>query len=222
MVVLYNPANMDKETTRVEAFSDGVFAIAMTLLILEFRVPHLEHGIADTKRRLALELLHLWPSVVAFVLSFGTILIMWINHHGLFKHAHGADNRLLFANGVLLLIVTFVPFPTAVLAEYLDRRAATVAATFYCGTFFLISIAYNLLLWSVVVNRRQGASGSEAALASVRRAYRWGFVAYLAAAVVSIWNPYIGVAICFSLWPMWALLKYWPREKETHSDHTTG
>src|SRR5205085_8686809 len=174
------------ETARVEAFSDGVFGIAMTLLILEFRVPQLPHSDSDARAQLIHALLSLWPSAVAFLLSFGTVLIMWINHHGLFKHAHSADNRLLFANGFLLLVVTFVPFPTKVLAEYLDRRAANVAATFYCGTFILVSISYNLLLWSVVVNRRHGAPGSEKTIARVKRSYRLGFVAYVMATCVSM------------------------------------
>ncbi len=203
---------MERETARVEAFSDGVFGIAMTLLILEFRVPVLPHDATDQRWQLIHALRALWPSAIAFLLSFGTILIMWINHHGLFKHAHKADNRLFFANGFLLLVVTFLPFPTALLAEYLDRRAANVAATFYCATFVLVSIAYNLLLWSVVVNRREGAPGSERTIARVRKSYRLGFVAYLLAMVVAIFWPYIGVAICFSIWPLWALLRYYDRE----------
>src|SRR5258706_11197860 len=169
---------MDKETARVEAFSDGIFGIAMTLLILEFHVPNVPHGDLDARRQLIHALVKLWPSGIAFLLSFGTILIMWVNHHGLFKHAHGADNRLLFANGLLMLIVTFVPFPTAVLAEYLDRRAANVAATFYCATFVLVSISYNLLLWSVVANRRHDAAWPEATIARVKKAYRMGLWAY--------------------------------------------
>jgi len=203
---------MDRETARVEAFSDGIFVIAMTLLILEFKVPSTPHGDSDARRQLIHALVTLWPSGVAFLLSFGTILIMWVNHHGLFKHAHGADNRLLFANGLLMLIVTFVPFPTAVLAEYLDRQAANVAATFYCATFMLVSISFNLLLWSVLVNRRRDEPVSERMIARVKRAYRLGFVAYLLATVVAMFWPYVGVAICFSLWPMWALLRYYGRE----------
>jgi uncharacterized membrane protein len=203
---------MDRETARVEAFSDGIFGIAMTLLILEFKVPSMPHGDPDARRQLIHSLAALWPSGVAFLLSFGTILIMWVNHHGLFKHAHGADNRLLFANGLLMLIVTFVPFPTAVLAEYLDRQAANVAATFYCATFMLVSISFNLLLWSVVVNRRRDEPASERMIARVKRAYRLGFVAYLLATVVAVFWPYLGVAICFSLWPIWAILKYHGRE----------
>ena len=139
---------------------------------------------------------------------------MWVNHHGLFKHAHKADNRLFFANGLLMLLVTFVPFPTWVLAEYLDHQAANVAATFYCATFVLVSISYNLLLWSVVVNRRPGAPGSEMTITRVRRSYRLGFVAYFVAMLVAMFWPYIGVAICFSLWPMWAMLRYYEREMQ--------
>src|SRR2546426_11283220 len=117
---------MDRETARVEAFSDGIFGIAMTLLILEFRTPDVPPGAADARRQLIAALLGLWPSAVAFLLSFGTVLIMWINHYGLFKHAHGADNRLFFANGFLLLMVTFLPFPTAVLARDIHPGAGEV------------------------------------------------------------------------------------------------
>ena len=107
----------EKETSRVEAFSDGVFAIAITLLILEIKVPHLLHA-----------LLAEWPSLLAFVLSFSAVLVMWINHHGLFNLMQTIDRRSLVANGLLLLLVTFVPFPTAVLAAYIDQEAAHAAA----------------------------------------------------------------------------------------------
>jgi len=201
----------EKETARVEAFSDGVFAIAMTLLILEIKVPHPPPDGQAGKWWLLGSLAHLWPSFVAFVLSFGTVLIMWVNHHGLFRQVHGVNNRLLFTNGFLLLVVTFVPFPTAVLAEYLDERSANAAATFYCATFVLVSVAYNLLLAAVVPVRAPGAAaspGHEAALARVRRAYRAGFVVYLAATVAAVFSAFAGLAICFSLWVLWALLNY--------------
>ena len=99
---------MAEGTARVEAFSDGVFAIAITLLILEIRVPHAgaEHG-------LWAGLVALWPSYVAFVLSFFVILIMWVNHHELIRLVRAVGYPFLFANGLLLLTVTFVPFPTA-------------------------------------------------------------------------------------------------------------
>jgi uncharacterized membrane protein len=207
----------EKETTRVEAFSDGVFAIAMTLLILEIKVPHPPSHDADTGKWWLLgALAELWPSFVAFVLSFGTILIMWVNHHGLFKHAHRVSHRLLFANGFLLLVVTFVPFPTAVLAEYLDKPAANAAAVFYCGTFVLVSLAYNLLLTAVVKTRASTIAeppDHEPAPTRVHRAYHLGLIVYLAATVAAALSAFAGLAICLSLWVMWALLRYSPRHR---------
>jgi len=75
-----------------------------------------------------------------------------------------------------------------------------------------VSAGYNLLLWSVVVNRRIGGPGSEKTIARVRRSYRLGIVAYVLATVVAMFWPYVGVAICFSLWPLWAMLRYHERE----------
>jgi uncharacterized membrane protein len=103
---------MTESTGRVEAFSDGVFAIAITLLILEIRAPH-----AGLEGGLWAGLLTLWPSYVAFLLSFFVILIMWVNHHELMRLVRAVNYPFLFANGLVLLTVTFVPFPTAVLAE---------------------------------------------------------------------------------------------------------
>jgi len=206
----------EEDTTRVEAFSDGVFGIAMTLLILEIKVPHLPHEAPADKWWLFGALLSLWPSFIAFVLSFGTVLIMWVNHHGLFKHAHRTDNRLLFANGLLLLLVTFVPFPTAVLAEHLNKPSANAAATFYCATYVVIALCHNLLLSAVLANRAPGAVGSsahEAAASRIRRAYGAGIAVYLAATIAAIFSPLGGLAICFSLWGLWVLLNYSAHER---------
>src|SRR5215469_2591255 len=101
------------ETGRVEAFSDGIFAIAATLLVLDLKVPQ------TGGRTLASALRSQWPTYLAFVTSFATILIMWINHHRIFTLIGRSDDRLLFYNGLLLFGVTLVPFPTALVAEYL-------------------------------------------------------------------------------------------------------
>lgn len=104
---------MAEGTARVEAFSDGVFAIAITLLILEIPVPH--PGAGGGHGKLWGSLAAIWPSYLAFVFSFFVILIMWVNHHELMRLVRVVDYPFLFANGFLLLSVTFVPFPTAVL-----------------------------------------------------------------------------------------------------------
>ncbi|MDP9160419.1 MAG: TMEM175 family protein [Acidobacteriota bacterium] len=133
---------MDKETARIEAFSDGVFAVAITLLVLEIKIP------ATSSTTLGSALLKQWPSYVAFAISFAFIGIMWMNHHRLFNHIRRSDDMLLVLNLLLLLGITVVPFSNGVLAAYLrtsqphDRR---IAALLYNGTYFLIAVLFNLL-----------------------------------------------------------------------------
>ena len=134
---------MTNETARTEAFSDGVFAIAITLLILEIvvKVPH-EPLAAD---RLAAELSHLWPSYIAYFASFATIGVMWLNHHRLFTLIEKNDEGLASYNLALLLGVTWVPFPTALLASQLTSPGQRIAAIVYAGSFFVIAIIFNLM-----------------------------------------------------------------------------
>jgi uncharacterized membrane protein len=133
----------EKETGRVEAFSDGVFAIAMTLLALDLRVPH--PGSGSTGRALAVAISQEWPSYLAFVTSFFTVLIMWVNHHHMFTLIRRVSPKLHFANGLLLLVTTTVPFTSALVAEYFRTPGARVACEIYAGTFILGAIAYNLV-----------------------------------------------------------------------------
>src|SRR3954449_5825661 len=101
-------------TSRLEAFSDGVFAIAITLLVLDIKGPDLAEG-----HTLAHAVLDLWPSFAAYVTSFAVIGIIWVNHHAIFGHVGLADRRLLALNLLLLLFVALLPWPTSLIAEYL-------------------------------------------------------------------------------------------------------
>src|SRR5438093_6711013 len=118
------PRREPYSTQRVEAFSDGVFAIAVTLLVLDVRVPR---GLPQTTR-LTDALLANWPSYFAFLTSFATIGIMWVNHHRLFVCIARADHGLLIWTGLLLLGITFVPFLTALIVEYIGHPADRTAA----------------------------------------------------------------------------------------------
>jgi uncharacterized membrane protein len=200
---------MEKDTGRVEAFSDGVFAIAITLLILEIRVPELEGVVGDGS--LFAALVRLWPSLVAFLFSFFVILVMWINHHEFMRWVRTCDYPFLFANGLVLLMVTFVPFPTAVVARYLGTAAARAAVAFYCGTFFCISLAFQVLLLSVVHRRRLvRADVPDAVLLHVRRAYSLGPVVYAVSIALALWNAVADLLLCASLWLLWTRLCYRP------------
>jgi uncharacterized membrane protein len=132
----------------VEAFSDGVFAIAITLLILEIvvKTPHE----ALSAAQLSDELRHLWPSYLAYLASFITIGVMWLNHHRLFTLVVKQDDGLSSLNLLLLLGVTWVPFPTALLAAQLHSPGQRVAAIVYAGSFFAIAIVFNVM-WRYAV-----------------------------------------------------------------------
>jgi uncharacterized membrane protein len=134
------------ETTRVEAFSDGVLAIAITLLVLELRPPDVEPG------SLARGLAGLWPSYTAYVVSFLVIGVMWVNHHALFQTIARVDRMLMFLNLLLLLTIAVIPFPTAVVAANLngnpaDARAATVL---YSVVSLLVGFGFTAVrMWAV-------------------------------------------------------------------------
>ncbi len=196
-------ATREKETGRLEAFSDGVFAIAITLLALELKVPHFE-GSGDMTDRLISGLTNQWPSYFAFLTSFFTVLIMWVHHHAIFRLVRGADATLLFANGFLLMLVTVVPFPTAVVAEYLRTPAAGAACTLYSGFFVLIGIAFIVLLWAAFRPAVLDPDASPATIARLRKSYWLGPPLYLAATVAAPFSPWLAMGICTALWIVWA------------------
>src|SRR5512145_689291 len=166
----------ENRTARLEAFSDGVFSIAITLLVFNIAVPR-DLGDGQTLWR---ALVDLWPSYFAFVTSFATIGIMWINHHNLFKIINRADPALLILNGLLLLMVTFINFPTAVLGEYIDDpNARTTAGVLYTGTFAVTAVVFNLL-WRYASHKHRlmDESTEAATVRDVTRSYNLGLILY--------------------------------------------
>ncbi len=137
----------EKDNDRLLYLSDGVFAIVITLLILEIKVPHphVEQNIPLWKALRGF--LPIWPSLFGYVLSFVTVGIMWMNHCVLFRYIKRNDHVLTILNSFLLLVVAFIPFATAVLAEYLPLPAPypQAAVLIYSGTNVLMAIAFNLV-----------------------------------------------------------------------------
>jgi uncharacterized membrane protein len=192
----------EKETARTESFSDAVFAIAMTLLVLDLVVPRIRDG---TTGELAAALGAQVVPLFVLVLSFATIYIMWMNHHALFRRIRHVDGRVLYSNGLLLLLVTICPFPTALLAEYLGHEGDRLAAAVYACYFALVNVAYNLLIESIARAPHRERHGLDDASVHVsRRNLRFGFVAYALAALASLWSAWLTVAICILLWGFWA------------------
>ncbi|MGZ3623009.1 MAG: TMEM175 family protein [Ktedonobacteraceae bacterium] len=193
-----------KETGRIEAFSDGVFAVAITLLVFNLKVPELPVGVKSPVFALGQALFDQWPSYLAFVTSFATILIMWVSHHSIFKMVYKSDSPFLFANGLLLMLVTVVPFPTALVAAYLTNPAAAMACAVYAGLFVLINIAYNLLWWTASHKRTLLNPDVSPAQVKIRaRSIYFGFPIYLLATLLAFLNPYLTIAICTMMWIYW-------------------
>ena len=200
----------EKETGRLESFSDGVFAVAITLLALTLVVPLLPGKATTwTDGALAAALAGQWTSYLAFVTSFGTILIMWINHHAIVRMARRADTLFMFANGFLLLMVTIVPFQTALVARYLGTPAASTACAVYAGGFAVGNIAYNVLWRSIAHKRRLLHSHvPQARVNQLTLSFLLGFPIYLVAAALAYWNAYVSIALCFGLWIVWGVTGY--------------
>ena len=130
---------------RLESFSDGVFAIAITLLILELHLPSFKLPIGAERQ--IHDLLTIWPQYLVYFVTFATIGIMWINHHALFKNVQRVTHGVVLANLFLLALVSFLPFPTEVLARY---GLTNVAIVYYGITMTVISFAYSVVYWQVV------------------------------------------------------------------------
>ena len=192
----------EKELQRIETFSDGVFAIAVTLLILEVKVPHQEE--IEAAGGLLKALLHLWPSYLAYVLSFGSILIIWINHHRTSKLLARSSKTYMFSNGFLLLTVTFIPFPTAILAEYITEPNANVAVMFYSSGYLLTNIGFNV--WWQSMLRPVYLLKPDVTKAHVRKLSiqcASGLPVYLTTTIISYWFPIPGLIIIFGLFFLW-------------------
>lgn len=193
----------EKDTGRLEAFSDGVFAVAITLLALDLQVPRLTS--VSSARDLAIALARQWPSYIAFATSFFTVLIMWVSHHGLFRLVHRTSARLLFANGYLLMMTTVVPFSTSLVTQYLRYPGAKVACAVYGGTFVLISLGFSWVLRTVVHDPgTRKPDVTQETLDCIHKSWRLGPPLYILATVGAFLSPYITIGICTGLWIYWA------------------
>jgi uncharacterized membrane protein len=200
-------ADRADDTTRLEAFSDGVFAVAITLLVLNIHVP-------DTKDLakyggLLPALTAQWPQYLAYGLSFVAILIMWINHHRMFRLIARSDHTLLLLNGALLAVIVLVPFSTALLAEYLARPPSldrNLAAVVFNSLYFVMAICFNLLWFYAARGMRLLASDAhQGQVDAITRSYRWGPPLYAVAVGLALVNAWAGVLLNVALAVYWTL-----------------
>jgi uncharacterized membrane protein len=179
------------ESGRLEAFSDGVFAVAITLLALDLAIPVPGHG------HLTSQLSAHWPSFAAYLVSFLTIGIIWVNHHTLFNNIAHVDRPLLFFNLLLLFFVVSIPFVTTMFADYLHHGGpdARVAGAIYNGVFTGMGVSFALLFWWCISHEHLKAQLPPGAVWSAVFRFGIGNIAYVAAIGIAFVSPDVALLI---------------------------
>jgi len=188
----------ENETGRLEAFSDGVLAVAITLLALNISVPLRESG--HPWHGLAAALAGQWPVYLAYLLSFLTILIIWVNHHNLFKLIGHFDQLFLLLNGLLLMVVTLIPFATTLLADYIQQPDQKTAQAVYATVSLLMAIIFNRM-WAYASRDRRllSADAEQKQVDAITRQYRFGPILYLSAFGLAFVSAQASLAVCIGL-----------------------
>jgi uncharacterized membrane protein len=168
----------------VEAFSDGVFAIAITLLILAVGI---EQAIAEGG--LKNQLLNLWPAYIAYAVSFVTIGIMWVNHHTIFRHFARVDRTLLLLNILLLMMISFTPFPTRVVAEHANNDTDRQAAAFLYGVTMTMTAICFFAVWMYGSRRLLRPDADRREVTGITRSYLPGTPLYATATLLAFVSP---------------------------------
>jgi uncharacterized membrane protein len=186
---------------RLEAFCDGVFAIALTLLIIDIKAP----SSAAIARSAALwhALAGSLPSIFAFLLSFAIIFITWMNHHSIFKSLNRSSGGFIYANAFLLLTVVFIPFPTALLGSYLLTDHAAPAVVIYNAVIALQAVGWVLFCGAALGDK---LTKDDAATATLRTSLRNAWLSvglYSALAVGAVWFPQPVAAVTTLTWIFW-------------------
>jgi TMEM175 potassium channel family protein len=200
-------------TQRIEAFSDGVFAIAITLLVLEIKVPHLSEG-----GSLWAGLGHLWTSYFGYIFSFIMIGVYWANHHHIFHVYKKSDHYFVLLNVIFLMCISFVPFPTAVLVEYIgDPEHRQAAMTFYALGLFLPAFSW-LCTWLYASHKHRllDQKLSPSYVTKTTKLFVISNLLYFAAILISLWNGIAGLIVCSSL----TLLYLQAPSQPTYTDET--
>lgn len=195
---------------RLEIFCDGVFAIALTLLIVDVRLPE-SIGIHTTPE-LWRALGHLTPSVLAFLLSFGIVLITWVNHHGTLRLIRGSSASFIYANGFLLLTVVFIPFPTSLLGSYVWTDHAAPAVVLYDGVLAMQAIGWLLITHTALRNDLVHNEAAAAVVRARRRNAYMAFALYGLLAVAALWFPVTVALVTTGTWIFWLALSIRLRE----------
>ncbi|MFS8082464.1 MAG: TMEM175 family protein [Ginsengibacter sp.] len=195
----------EKETARLEAFSDGIFSVAITLLALEIGIKEYEGA---TNGNLWQRILDNWPEYFTFFNSFATVLLIWMGHHKIFNRVWKTNRAIILLNGLLLLFVALFPFPTKTVGAFIGTGAVNTAVAFYAGFTGLIVVCMLFLNLSIIKNPNLLIK-KETSLPWFKNQVKQQLIAiavYGVAAIVAFYSAAIALGLTFLMWVFWAIV----------------
>lgn len=195
----------EKETARLEAFSDGIFSVAITLLALEIGIKEYNGA---TNEKLWQRILNNWPEYFTFFNSFATILLIWMGHHKMFNRIWKANHWIILLNGLVLLLVVLFPYPTKTVGAFIGNGAVNTAVAFYAGFTGLIVLCM-LILHLCIIKNPNILINKETSLPWFQNQVKqqlMAIVVYAAASILAFFSPAIALGLTFLMWVFWAIV----------------
>lgn len=193
---------MEKKTARLEAFSDGIFGVAITLLALEIGIKEYEGA---NNANLWIKVKENWPEYFTYFNSFATVLLMWMGHNRIIDHLRKVNHWIILLNGLVLLFIVLFPYPTKMVGSFIGTDAQDTAVAIYAGFTGFITLSMLLLNICIVSN--------PSLLVNPGKSLPWfrkmmteqviGFIAYEAAAVLAMYHSIAALAVTFFMWVFW-------------------
>jgi uncharacterized membrane protein len=195
---------MEKETARVEAFSDGIFSVAITLLAIEIGI---KEYAGATNANLWQKITGNWAEYFTYFNSFATVLLMWMGHHKIFNKIWKANHWIILLNGLLLLFVVF-PFPTKTVGEFIGTEAVNTAVAFYSGFTGLIVLCMLFLNLGIINNQKLIINPNKNLLWFKNQVKQQvsALVLYAIATIVAFYSATIALSLTFMMWVFWAFV----------------
>jgi uncharacterized membrane protein len=195
---------MEKQTSRLEAFSDGIFAVAITLLALEIGIKEYEGA---SNSNLWQKILESWPEYFSFFNSFATVLLIWMGHNKIFKHLRAANHWVILLNGLVLLFVALFPFPTKTVGNFIGTDAENTAVAFYAGFTGCITITMLMLNIYILKNKKLLLTPNKSIpwLKGMIKGQVIGIISYCIITIIAFYFSKIALFMTFLMWVFWAI-----------------
>jgi len=203
---------MEKKTARLEAFSDGIFGVAITLLAIEIGISEYEGA---TNANLWDRIIEKWPEYFTYFNSFATVLLIWMGHHNMINRIWRSNHWLILLNGLLLLFVVLFPYPTKTVGSFIGTDAVNTAVIFYCAFTGMIVVGM-MLISLCILNDKKMMMNPEKDVPWFKNLVKGqvvGISVYAVATIVSIYSAIGGLAITFAMWVFWAIVTKDPSDQ---------